>query len=163
MKDDEFQQAIDESIELEKLDGAAVEEGRVYLTKEMARKVNSYWRVMNNRSVSGGELLIGGKSYARGLGVHAESTLTFDLKGAYSSFHVIPGPDDAHRGVVEFVIRVDDKELYRSGKMSSAFSKKIQPVEVSVKGAAVLTLMVETADGEMGGDHANWAGAYLKP
>jgi len=135
---------------------------KVYLTPEMARTNDSFWRVMKDRSVSDQALLIGGKEYARGLGVHADSKLTFALDGKFSTFHVTPGPDDAHHGTLEMIIQVDGKERYRSGPISRESFKEAKPLRIPVTDARQMTLIVESADGQNGGDHANWADAYLE-
>ena len=88
----EFQQAIDASIELEKLDEASTDTA-VYLRVPMASKVDSFWQVIHDRSVSGKQKIrVGGTQYDRGLGVHAPSTIVFPLDAAYKTFHVVPGP-----------------------------------------------------------------------
>ena len=156
----EFQQAIDASIELEKLDEASTDTA-VYLRVPMASKVDSFWQVIHDRSVSGKQKIrVGGTQYDRGLGVHAPSTIVFPLDAAYKTFHVVPGPDDAHRGIIEMKIRVDGKEVFASGSVSSqGYSQK--PLSLPVAGAKTLTLIVTEADGDRGGDHASWADARL--
>lgn len=158
---DEFRKAIDDSVALEHMDKQAVASthGTVYLTKEMAVKIESFVRVRNDRSWAGGAISVGGKTYARGLGVHADSWLTFPLGGKFSKFHVIPGPDDAHRGRLEMKILVDGKEVYTTGPTSSR-DRPRKPIEISVATADSLTLVVDSL-GERGGDHASWAGAVL--
>lgn len=147
---------VEKAAELELIDG------KLYLTAEMAETVDSFWRVMQDKSVSGTAIRIAGVEYERGLGVHADSVLSFDLNGGFSTFHVVPGPDDAHRGQLEMVIRLDGREVYRSGAMNRDSVETVQPVVLPVKGAQKLTLIVESLDGNNGGDHANWAEAYLK-
>ncbi len=138
-----------------------LEDGKLYLTESIADEVDSFWRVMQDRSVSGEPLRIGGVEYARGLGVHADSTLTYRLDGQFSAFHVVPGPDDAHRGQLEMVILVDDTEVYRSGAVSSRTIGEPKALQIPVSGAQELSLRVESSDGNNGGDHANWADAHL--
>ncbi len=144
-----------------KLDAAMVEDGKLYLTAALADKVDSFWRVMQDQSVSGEPLSIGGVEYARGLGVHAESKLSFNLGGRFTRFHVVPGPDDAHHGKLELRILVDGKEVYSSGVVGHASFGPAKALEIPLAGAQELTLIVDSADGSNGGDHANWADAYL--
>ena len=139
----------------------SLEDGKLYLTASVADEVDSFWQVMKDRSVSGGPISIGGVKYARGLGVHSDSKLTFNLDGQFSTFHVVPGPDDAHRGQLEMIILMDGKEVYRSGVVTSQTFGLAEALELPVAGANQLTLLVEQADGSNGGDHANWADAYL--
>jgi len=156
----EFQEAIDESIALEAIDERAATNGKIYLRKEMASKVESFWRVLNDKGVQGKTISVGGKAYERGLGVHADSHLRFPLNGKFSSFHAVPGPDDAHRGLIEMRILVDGKEVFASGKVrSTGFDGR--PVTISVEEAKELELFVTDGGDGRGGDHASWADAYL--
>jgi len=133
---------------------------KTYLTKEAASLSESFWRVLNDKGVEGKPLSVGGKKYARGLGVHADSKISFPLNGKFTAFHVVPGPDDSHRGLLEMKILVDGKEMFASGKVRSA-GFKAKPVTIPVVGANELTLMVTDAGDGKGGDHACWADAYL--
>ncbi|MFT7487654.1 MAG: dienelactone hydrolase, partial [Candidatus Promineifilaceae bacterium] len=138
----------------------ADKDGKTYLTKEAASYVESFWRVLNDKGVEGKPLSVGGKKYARGLGVHAKSVITFPLNGQFAAFHVVPGPDDAHKGLLEMKILVDGKEVFASSKISSA-GYKAEALDMSVAGAKELTLVVTDAGNGKGGDHASWADAYL--
>ena len=136
--------------------------GRVYLVPEMATNVESFWRVMRDRNVNGNAIRVGGREFARGIGVHAPSNMTFPLDGRYTAFHVVPGPDDEHYGELEMMIRVDGKDVFASGQVrSTGFTS--QALEIPVAGANTLTLIVTDGDGDRGGDHASWADAYLVP
>jgi len=158
---DEFQKAIDDSVALERMDKqtAAGKDGAVYLTKEMASKIESFARVQNDKGWAGGEISIGGKMYGRGLGVHADSKLTFPLGARYAKFRVIPGPDDSHRGTLEMKILVDGEEVFTTGPTSSRNQER-KPIEIRLTAAKRLTLIVDSL-GERGGDHASWADAVL--
>jgi hypothetical protein len=134
---------------------------RVYLTKKLASEIKSFVKVADNRSWQGGPIRVGGKTYQRGLGVHADSKILFPLDGEFSDFYVVPGPDDAHHGIIEMKILVNDKEVYSSGPTSSKDGTERKPLRISVAGAQTLTLVVSTSDGTNGGDHASWADAYL--
>lgn len=140
---------------------AEFEDGKLYLTAAMADEVDSFWRVMQDHAVEGTPIRIAGVEYASGLGVHADSKLSFNLDGKFSIFHVVPGPDDTHHGLLEMVILVDGKEVYRSGQVRRGAPGIGKPLEIPVSGAAKLSLIVESADGNNGGDHASWADAYL--
>ena len=157
--DDEFKKAIDDSVALEQMDDKTNKEGKVYLTKEMASSIESFVRVNNNQAWDGTRISVGHKHYGRGLGVHADSKITFPLGGKFAKFHVVPGPDNAHRGQLEMKILIDGKEVFASGPTSS--HEKDRPVvEVPVSDAKSLTLIVDSL-GNRGGDHASWADAYL--
>ena len=136
-------------------------QGRYYLTTDMASKVDSFWRVMENKSVEGkSKISVGGITYDRGLGVHSHSNIVFPLDGKYETFHVVPGPDNVHKGIVEMKILIDGKEVFATGKVNSA-SNNAKVLDLPVTGAKELTLIVTDGGNGAGGDHASWADAYL--
>lgn len=142
-------------------DPEADDMGRYYLIPNMASQVNSFWRVMKDQSIEGKQKIsVGGTTYDRGLGVHSDSHIVFPLEGKYDAFHVVPGPDDANRGLVEMKILVDGKEVFSSGKVSSRFYQA-KVVEIPVTGAKLLTLVVTDGGDGNAGDHASWGDAYL--
>lgn len=136
--------------------------GRIHLNVKMASEATGFWRLVDNASVSGAPVRIGGKEFTNGIGVHADSQLRFALGGRFSKFHVIPGPDDSHHGDLEMKVLVDGKEVFSTGKTNSREKVERRPLEISVKGAQELTLAVGSL-GERGGDHASWAEAWLAP
>ncbi|MEM7477206.1 MAG: NPCBM/NEW2 domain-containing protein [Planctomycetota bacterium] len=161
--EDEFQAAIRASVRQEQMDKEPVEldkNGRLYLTKELASKAESFVRIKNNLAWSEEPLTIGGKVYQRGLGVHADSTLVYALNRSFKQFHVIPAPDDGHRGQLEMKIFVDNRQVFTTGATRSSDKVLRKPVVISVARAKTLTLVVESL-GDRGGDHANWAEAFL--
>jgi dienelactone hydrolase len=159
---DEFQQAIDDSVALERMDekAKADKDGKVWLTKEMASEIQSFSQVRNNQSWSGKKISINGIIHERGIGVHADSKMTFPLGGKYSNFHVLAGPDDGHQGQLEMKILVDGKEVFTTGPTQSSHKILRQPVDIPLNGAKSLTLIVDSL-GNRGGDHASWANARL--
>jgi dienelactone hydrolase len=159
---DEFQQAIDDSVALERMDEKAIgnKDGTVWLTKEMASEIRSFSHVRNNQSWSGKKISINSITHERGIGVHADSRLTFPLSGKYANFHVLAGPDDGHQGQLEMKILVDGKQVFTTGPTQSSNKIFRQPVDIPLKGAKSLTLTVDSL-GNKGGDHASWANARL--
>ncbi|MFT5128568.1 MAG: dienelactone hydrolase, partial [Rhodothermales bacterium] len=167
---DEFQKAIDDSVEQEQIDEkvtppqtkAPALSPKLYLSKELASHAESFVKIVNDGAWGGGPIRVGGREYSRGLGVHAESKLVFPLEGAFTSFYVIPGPDDGHHGQIEMKILVDGEERWSSGPTRSHEKTTRRRLSIPVKGAQTLTLIVTQSDGNGGGDHASWANAYLK-
>ena len=138
------------------------EPGRVYLAPDMADHIETFWRATTDTSIEGKELIsISGKTFTRGLGVHADSRISFALGGNYKSLHVVPGPDDAHRGVLEMKILVDDVEVFSTGKVTST-TYQAKPLDLPLRGAKALTLIVTDGGDGRGGDHASWGDAYLR-
>ena len=141
----------------------AEESDRHYLTLDQAVQTEGSIQARQDLSVMGQhKISVGGFTYDRGLGVHADSKLVFPLKGRFGSFHVVPGPDDAQHGAVEMKILLDGKEVFTTGIARSA--DYVAPdLDIPVTGVVELTLIVTDADGNKGGDHASWADAYLLP
>ena len=104
---------------------------------------------------------IGGQTYDRGLGTHAESSLLVELNGGAKSFSSKVGVDDEVNGnpvsSIEFIVMGDGKELWNSGVMHAG--DKAKDCAVNLTGVKILQLKVgEAADGNAS-DHADWADA----
>jgi len=119
----------------------------------------SEWR--RDRSVFGNPIAIAGQHYTRGLGVHADSVLEFDVPPGVNRFvtdigyNDEVGPPIAGREV-QFIIRVDGREAYRSPLLHP--QERVTDVQVSLRGARHITLVVDSA-GSSDGDHADWGDA----
>jgi hypothetical protein len=110
----------------------------------------------------GGTLTINGTTYAKGLGVHATSSLTYNLGGSYSSFQSFIGIDDEVRGSngsVVFRVLADGEQIFKSATLTGASAPEL--VDLNVAGVQSLQLIVDNADGSIDYDHANWADAKL--
>ncbi len=120
-----------------------------------------HWPIRFDRAVSNRTLAMNGRSYAKGLGVHAHSEITFQLDQAYQSFAATIGIDDFTRpaGHVIFQVFGDDRELFNSGPITGRDDP--QDVLVDLAGVRVIRLVVQQAEQLDIGDHANWANARL--
>lgn len=109
----------------------------------------------------GGVLRIQGTTFARGLGVHADSDVRYDLGATCTRFTAQVGVDDEagdiHPSVV-FQVLADGVPLYDSGVMVGSTPAKT--VDVDVSGKSTLALVVGNVDGNAQ-DHADWADAKL--
>ena len=108
----------------------------------------------------GGTITLNGVTYAKGLGVHAVSSLTYGLSGA-SLFTADVGVDDevGSLGSVVFQVFVDGVKRFDSGVMfGSSVTKK---VSVDLSGAHELRLAVTDAGDGNGKDHADWANTLI--
>jgi len=114
-----------------------------------------------DRASSGRPLRLGGKTYARGLGTHSRTELTYGLDGGFESFASTLGLDDAVGGSGSVIYRVygDNRLLYESPVVRGGDV----PIEIKlpVKGVLLLRLEVDFADGGDAADQANWAEARL--
>jgi glucose/arabinose dehydrogenase len=109
----------------------------------------------------GGTITLNGVTFAKGLGVHAQSDLTFALAGQYSRFEARIGLDDevGSAGSVVFRVLTDGGvQLFNSGAMTG--SSATQTVNVDVTGRQTLRLIVDT-NGNNFDDHADWGDAKL--
>ena len=110
-----------------------------------------------DRAHSGGPILLGGKTYGKGLGVHAFSTITVPLNGIYNRFSAVIGPDQYH-GTVVFKVLLDGTEVFNSGIMRT---QSTQFVNITITGKKTMTLLVEDGGDGINWDHAIWADAKL--
>lgn len=122
-------------------------------------------RDTSNGSLNAGDgntITLNGVKYAKGLGVHANSDVRFNLNGQYSTFSSDIGVDDevGSKGSVDFQVWADGVLLYDSGIMTGASATK--HVSVNVAGRQQLQLVVTNGGGSgIDYDHADWAGAKL--
>src|SRR5690349_247303 len=116
-----------------------------------------------DKSVEKHPLVIGGKSFEKGLGTHANSQLCVDLGAAATRFHAFVGADDEtlpRKGSIEFRVLGDGKELWKSGVLHTGDAAK--EVSVPLAGVKQLLLLVEDAGDGISCDHADWALATIE-
>lgn len=120
-----------------------------------------------DRSVNGNELRMASRAFARGLGTHAGSRARILLHGRALRFRAQVGVDDEvltrdgrRRGSVEFLVFVDGRKAYQSGVMHA--SDPPRTVEVDVRGAGELWLVVDPGQDGIRDDHADWGEARLE-
>ena len=118
-------------------------------------------RPQPGRSVEGKPLTLNGQVYEHGIGTHASSEMTIDLKGAAARFEAVVGVDDERRGAgsVVFVVLVDDREVKRTRVLRGGDTP--ETLSIDLTGARQMTLLVEDAGDGIHSDHADWAGAML--
>jgi hypothetical protein len=119
-------------------------------------------RYRMNQNCQGNKIAVAGNLYAWGIGVHANSSLTFDIGGAWSTFESVIGIDDqmGSGGSVVFIVSADGKELYKSPVLRGAAATPTV-ISVPIKGVKKLTLTADATEDLDLGDVANWAGARL--
>lgn len=114
------------------------------------------FEAQNNLNVLGEPIIVLGKTYEHGIGVHSRSSLIYDLQGKYKKFVTHFGLDD-HSGPyadVNVVIRVDDKPQFieegvRPGKLYG-------PVLLDVTKARRIELFVDFGENGDLQDRFNW-------
>lgn len=114
-----------------------------------------------NRSIREKRLSIAGKTYATGIGTHANSRLWIDLAGGSDRFLASVGVDDAAGGPasIAFQVIADGRKIWDSGVMHSGDAAKA--VDLDVRGVKYLVLVVTDAGDGISCDHGNWAEARL--
>jgi NPCBM/NEW2 domain len=122
-----------------------------------------------DRCVSGAALrlksLPGESTFDRGIGLHAECTITYSLAGKYRQFECSAGLDSrtGTRGDAVLAVLVDGKEreLPRGGRL--VFSEAPLALQLDVTGAKELTIVVRPGRGGTVQDHVNLVDARLIP
>ncbi|MCB9915363.1 MAG: NPCBM/NEW2 domain-containing protein [Planctomycetes bacterium] len=118
------------------------------------------WPVRRDRSTTGGPLTAGGRTWTRGLGVHAPSRLVYALGGAWSGLRGSVAVDDevTHlpaRGSVRFRVHGDDVVLWESAVLHGGDPPVAFP-QLDLTGVERLVLEVDMADELAVGDRADW-------
>ncbi len=109
----------------------------------------------------GRPLTLNGVVYDKGLGVHAPSEVVYALEGRFDRFQADIGIDDenAPGGSAVFRVVVDGVERFSSGTLTN--DSATRSIDIDIRGAGELRLVVDpTGDGN-GNDHADWADARV--
>jgi hypothetical protein len=119
------------------------------------------FKIRRDQAQGGGAISMRGKVYPKGLGVHAISSVTFDLNRGYKRFLCDIGVDDSagELASVEFKVYVDGKLVYESGVLLR--SSPVKTLDIDVLNARQIKLEVLAADNADIQDRANWANAKL--
>lgn len=120
------------------------------------------WPLRRDRNVLGGPLRLRGREFAKGLGTHSQSEITFALDRKYERFHTIIGIDDCASGGGQalFSVSVDGQREYHSGNVTgNAPPLEIPPIDVSA--GSRLTLSVDYGAGGDVLDRGDWCQALL--
>jgi alpha-galactosidase len=107
-------------------------------------------------------MTISGRTFQRGIGTRATSTLWVELDGQADQFVASVGVDDAAANpaaAIVFSIFGDGRKLWESGVMKH--SQPAKPVAVNLKGIRSLLLKVDHAGESQPFNHADWADAHF--
>ena len=113
-------------------------------------------------AADGHPLNLRGRIYARGFGVHANSSLSFALLGRCQRFTVDLGIDDEvrGRGSTTFQVYGDGVQLFDSGVLTGKDATR--SINVDIAGRQQLRLVVTDGGDGLDYDHADWANATLR-
>jgi hypothetical protein len=107
----------------------------------------------------------GESTFDRGVGLHAECTVTYTLGGKFRRLEALAGLDarSGVRGDAILAILVDGKsiELPRAGRLTHSGGPL--PIQIDLTGAKDLTIAVRKGNGGIVQDHVNLAEARLVP
>ncbi|MFE2358458.1 NPCBM/NEW2 domain-containing protein [Streptomyces parvulus] len=105
----------------------------------------------------GKPLTIGGRTWSKGLGVHADSRVEYFTAGRCERVTASVGVDDetGERGTVAFEIQADGER--RAGTGTLTHSQDAQEISADVTGAETVTLTVTDGGDGSEYDHADWA------
>jgi beta-galactosidase len=145
---------------------ASLPAGYAWLSdRPYVQQANGWGPVEKDRSngeqgaADGKTLTIGGVTYAKGLGVHALSSVRVELGGDCTRFSSDVGVDDEANGSVVFEVWLDGERRAQSGVMTGAGSA--ERLDVDLTGAQQMELRVTDAGDGVGSDHGDWAAARL--
>ncbi|RJP23413.1 MAG: hypothetical protein C4527_20120 [Candidatus Omnitrophota bacterium] len=139
--------------------------GEVYVSDiEELNVLKPGWKEMiRDLSVDGNSLIIGEKWYSKGLGVHANSEISFQTPKGYTHFVAEVGIDDEipeeNPASVIFIVEGDGAVLYESPILKADMPPR--RIHVNVEGISELKLIVDEADNGTNSDHADWGNARL--
>jgi len=123
------------------------------------------WRA--DRNLGGQELQLSAKQgpayFDKGLAVHGQCELTYELEGKFDRFECLVGLDAqlGQRGSAEIHVLVDGKERKIGDGKALTLEAGPWPLSLDVKGARQLTLSVHWGEGGNVGDFVNWCDARL--
>lgn len=118
---------------------------------------NGWGKAGRDESCEGNKIRVGGKTYEKGLGFHADSEVVYNLDGKYSRFQAVAGIDnEVSGGNAIFKIFVDDVLIYEK-ELSGGESDGI---DFSVNNVKQLKLVTEK-NGADSQDHTDWADAKV--
>ena len=114
------------------------------------------------QSVEGHTISLGGKLFDHGVGSHSASEMRIKLFGKAVSFHSWVGVDDevGKKGSVDFQVFVDGVKRADTGTIHGG--DPAQELNVDLKGARLVNLVVTEAGDGNSYDHADWADASFQ-
>jgi uncharacterized protein (DUF1800 family) len=140
-----------------------------YLSELPWQSATSGWGPVERDMSNGGQmaadgkvLTINGRTFSRGLGVHAKSEIVYNLAKQFQRFVADVGVDDEvaeGQGSVVFEVYADGRKMFESTRMTRGMSAR--RVDLTVTGVGLLKLVVLDAGDGIGSDHADWGGARV--
>jgi hypothetical protein len=122
--------------------------------------LDAAWPLARDGNAAGHDLLLAGSTYAKGIGMHSHSRLSYRLSGGYRRLEALAGLDDkdGRGGSVRLRVWADGATLWERAVTSGDGAV---PVSLNIKGVRELTLEVDFGDAGDVRDVVNWADARL--
>lgn len=113
-------------------------------------------------ATDGNTITINGRTYTKGLGVHANSEIIYNLAGNYQRFFADIGVDDetCSAGSVQFEVYHDGMLSYQSPVLNHG--DDAISIEINTFGVNELKLVVNDGGNGISCDHGDWADARLE-
>lgn len=139
------------------------EQVRLETLNPAAVKPNS-GELKTNKSFGGNQLNINGTGYSYGLGVQANSEITYELDQNFQKFSATIGLDNELKIYNEktglcFQVFGDGKKLFDSGKLTN--ESQAVNIELNIQGIDILKLVVQHSGEKMRHGHADWVNPML--
>jgi hypothetical protein len=121
------------------------------------------WPFTTDASVAGNPIRVAGNTYDKGLGMHSQSRLSYQLNAGYRWFESWVGLDDqtGKKGSASIQVLVDGKAQVGGQQRELTLANSPRPIRVNVSGARELALIVEFGRYGDVQDHVDWADARL--
>jgi hypothetical protein len=146
-----FTRTPSEPVKLSDL-GADVHE--VQLSHAVWESASVGWDVPARDGIGDGQPLESGKQfYDSGLYAHADSSYVYNLDGKWKRFKAACGLQNEVEGSVVFIVKCDDKEVYRSDLIDEWTER---PVDLDVTGVKKLELIANDGGNGKWADCAVW-------
>jgi hypothetical protein len=139
------------------------EQVRLETINPAAVKPNS-GELKTNKSFGGNQLNINGTGYSYGLGVQANSEITYELDQNFKNFTATIGLDNELKIYNEktglcFQVFGDGEKLFESEKLTN--ESQAVSIEIDIHGVDILKLVVQHSGEKMRHGHADWVNPTL--
>jgi PKD repeat protein len=119
-----------------------------------------YGSLVKDKSITNSTITLNGVTYDKGLGVHANCEIKYDLGGSFLRFISDVGVQDgATSGTVTFEVWADGLKVFETGVLND--NSPTVSINLDVTGVNELELRVTDGGDGINSDHADWAGAKV--
>lgn len=117
-----------------------------------------YGKTQIGLSIDSNPLKLKGNIYVAGIGTHSPSRHVYKLPENATRFTALCGVDDeSGNGLIEFIVLLDGKEIWRSGRLEG---RQVAEVDVDITGGKTISLITDEV-GSKNFDHADWVNPVI--